>query len=107
MKLIEFPEQTTVIARNQTPYHPMPAYRFPNDPEGKIIVCWKLTWKERLKVAFTGTVWHYILTFNGPTQPQLLATERPFKTEGGLFQRLLARFRPDPHEPKWTSTPQP
>ncbi len=79
MKIVEFPEQTTVIALKQKQYLPMPVYRFPDDPEGKIICCWKLTLKERLKVAFTGTIWHYVLTFNGPLQPQLLATEKPFK----------------------------
>ncbi len=84
MKIVEFPEQTTVIARQQKQYVPMPVYRYPDDPEGKIICCWKLTWKERLKVAFTGTIWHYVLTFNGPLQPQLLATEKPFNRMGWL-----------------------
>lgn len=30
MKLIEFPEQTTVIAKDQPQYNPLPAHQFGN-----------------------------------------------------------------------------
>jgi len=77
MDLIEFPEQTVVIAKDQPPYRPLPAYRQPADPEGRVICCWSLTWRERFKLLFTGKLWHHILTFNGPLQPQLLEVEKP------------------------------
>ncbi len=77
MNLVEFPEQTVVIAKDQPEYLPLPAYRFANDPEGRIVCCWRLTWRERLSVLLRGTVWHQVLTFNGPLQPQLLATDKP------------------------------
>lgn len=77
MHLVEFPEQTTVIAKNQSPYKPLPAHTFKDDPSGRIACCWKMGWRERLKVLWTGTVWHQILTFNSPLQPQLLSTEKP------------------------------
>ena len=80
MELIEFPEHTHTIAKDQPPYKPLPAYRDPNDPEGRIICCWHLSLRERLRVLFTGVVWHQILTFRRPLQPQLLQTERPFKS---------------------------
>jgi len=77
MTLIEFPEQTVIIAKDQPEYLPLPAYRYPDDIEGKIVCCWKLTWRERLRLLFTGKVWHQVMTFNGPLQPQLLQVEKP------------------------------
>ena len=79
MKLIEFKEQTCVIAKNQPQYEPMPAWREADDIEGRIVCCWKLTKWERIKLLFTGKVWHYIFTFNQPIQPQLLSVAYPFR----------------------------
>jgi len=71
MRPVEFPEQSVVIAKE------LPAYRAPRDPEGRVICCWRLTLRERFKLLFTGKLWHHILTFNGPLQPQLLEVEKP------------------------------
>lgn len=76
MKPIEFPEQSIVIAKDQPEYLPLPAHQF-NDAEGRIACCWKLSWLERLKVLFSGLIWHQVLTFNGPLQPQMLTVEKP------------------------------
>lgn len=76
MKLISFPEQTIVIAENQPEYLPFPAHHF-GDTEGRIAACWQLTWWERLHVLCSGKVWHQILTFNTPLQPQLLTVNKP------------------------------
>ena len=77
MNLIEFPEQTVVIAKDQPQYLPLPAYRWPNDPEGRIACCWQLTWRERFLVLIRGRLWHQVLTFNSALQPQLLTVEKP------------------------------
>lgn len=77
MKLIEFPEQTIIIAKNQPEYLPLPAYQC-KDPQGTIICCWKLSFKDKIKLLFTGKIWHRILTFNKSLQPQLLDTKYPF-----------------------------
>lgn len=77
MNLIEFPEQTVVIAKDQPQYRPLPAYRYQNDPEGRIACCWSLSLRERLRVLLFGRIWHQVLTFNGPLQPQLLTVEKP------------------------------
>lgn len=77
MKLIEFPEQTVVIAKDQPPYIPLPAYQYPDDDEGQIVCCWSLSWRERFKVLFSGRIWHNVLTFNKPLQPQLLQVDKP------------------------------
>lgn len=76
MKIAEFAEQTVVIAKDQPQYIPLPAHRF-GDEEGRIACCWKLTFWERIRVLFSGKIWHQILTFNGPLQPQLLTVEKP------------------------------
>lgn len=78
MKLTSFPEQNVVIAKDQPQYNPMPAWRQDCDVSGLVICCWKLTWCERIKLLFTGKIWHRILTFNGPIQPQLLQVKYPF-----------------------------
>lgn len=77
MTMTEFPEQTVVYAKDQPEYNPLPAHRFADDPAGRIACCWKLDWRERLAVLFSGEIWHQILTFNQPLQPQLLTVEKP------------------------------
>lgn len=79
MKLVEFEEQTVVIVKDQPEYLPLPAHEF-NDAEGRIAFCWQMNRKERLKVLFTGRVWHQVLTFNQPLQPQMLEVDKPHMT---------------------------
>ena len=76
MKLVPFPEQTVVYAQDQPQYRALPAHKF-FDAEGRIACCWQLSWRERLRVLLTGKIWHQILTFNRPLQPQLLTAEKP------------------------------
>ena len=76
MKIIPFAEQTVVIAKDQPEYQPLPAHRF-GDIQGRIACCWSLSWRERLHVFVTGKVWHQVLTFDEPLQPQLLSVEKP------------------------------
>jgi hypothetical protein len=76
VKLIEFPEQTVIIAKDQPEYLPLPAHQF-NDAAGTIAFCWKLNWRERPAVLFGGVIWHQVLTFNQPLQPQMLQVEKP------------------------------
>ena len=78
MKLIEFPDQTTTFAKDQPQYRPLPAHQHKsNEEQGRITCCWELSWKERLSVLFGGKIWHSVLTFNHPLQPQLLTTKKP------------------------------
>ena len=77
MKLTHFPEQTVIIAEDQPEYLPLPAYRFPDDFQGRIVCCWTLNWRERIKVLWKGQVWHQVLTFNQRLQPQLLSVDKP------------------------------
>lgn len=77
MHPIEFNGHNTFFAKNQREYLPLPAFRYPNDNTGKVLFCWKLSWKERLKVLISGKLWHTVLTFNEPLQPQLLVDTKP------------------------------
>lgn len=74
MTPVEFHEQNTVFAKNQPEYLPLPAH---NGPGGRVTFCWRLTWRERLAVVFSGFIWQQVLTFNRPLQPQKLLTDKP------------------------------
>ena len=76
MKLIYFPEQTVVFAKDQPEYFPLPAYMH-NDVDGRITCCWELSWGEVIKLIFTRKIWHTVLTFYGRLQPQLLEVDKP------------------------------
>lgn len=73
MKPIEFAEQNVIYAKSQPEYLPLPAYQFPDGA----VFCWSLNPWERLKVLFTGRIWHQVLTFGKPLQPQLLGVHKP------------------------------
>ena len=75
MKPIEFPEQNCVYAKDQPEYLPLPVHK---TEDGMVVSCWALTWRERVKMLFTGRMWWSVLTFNHPLQPQLPSVDRPF-----------------------------
>lgn len=76
MHLVKFKGHNVVFAEDQPEYLPLPAYKDPDSQEGEIICCWKLTFKERVKLLFTGKLWHSIHTFNEALQPQQLSVHR-------------------------------
>lgn len=71
MTPITFPQANVVYAKDQPEYLPLPACR---TPEGIMVSCWKLTWRERLRVLWTGRVFVSVMTFNQPLQPLLPTT---------------------------------
>jgi hypothetical protein len=77
MRPIKFKESNTVFAENQPPYCPLPCLRFKDDVQGQILCCWELSFRERLAIFFGGKIWHSILTFNSPLQPQKLWASKP------------------------------
>lgn len=89
MDPISFPEVNTVFGEGQPEYRPFPTHHTKNQ-EGQIIACWKLSFRERLKILFTGKMWHSIYTFYGPLQPQLLAVDKPEMTSPGEPQQAQA-----------------
>jgi hypothetical protein len=75
VKPITFFGQTHVIAENQPQYLPLPAHI--DDTTGTMTFCWSLSLVERLQVLFSGRVWHQVLTFGKPLQPQRFVATRP------------------------------
>lgn len=65
---VEFPEQTTVVAKDQPEYLPLPAIIY-DSPEGEVVSCWKMSWKERLQILLTGKVWLSLWCFHKPITP--------------------------------------
>jgi hypothetical protein len=75
MKPTTFKHQNIVFAKDQPEYQPLPALRI-NSPQGEVISCWKMSFKERIKVLFTGVVWLSLLSFNKPLTPSFMAINR-------------------------------
>ena len=75
MKPIEFKEQNIVFAKDQPKYIPLPGYKYKN-PEGDFVFCMGLSFKERIRVLFTGKIWVCLLTFNKPLTPSRFSTKK-------------------------------
>lgn len=74
MTPIAFEGSNVVIAKDQPEYLPLPAYV----DNSETITCWKLTWKERFKIFFTGILWFRQMNYGDPLQPQLPTLNYPF-----------------------------
>ena len=79
MTPIEFKGQTLVLRKpagmSDEECSPLPIARL----DDTCVSCWRMSWRERLKVLWTGRVWLGVLS--GQTQPPVYVTvERPFKT---------------------------
>ena len=75
MKPTEFKHQNIVFAKDQPEYQPLPALRL-DTPQGEVISCWKLSFKERLQVLVFGRVWVSLMMFNKPLTPSFLSVKR-------------------------------
>jgi hypothetical protein len=80
MEAIEFEQMNTTFAKNQPEYLRLPAHKV-QETEGRVVSCWKGSWKDRLLFLFIGKLWLTTMTFNHPLQPILLQTEFPFEQE--------------------------
>lgn len=76
MTPIKFKEQNITFAENQPEYLPLPAHRVPDDPKGQVIFCMQLTFRERLKLLFTGKMWCSLLSFNTPLTPTYFSVNK-------------------------------
>ncbi len=77
MKPIGFEEQMIEMGKTQDEYISLPAW-FDHE---QVISCWHMSFRERLKVLFTGRVWVRVLNFGQNLQPQLLDVDHPFTRE--------------------------
>ena len=76
MKPIKFKEANVTYAENQPEYIPLPAHKTAG---GEVISLWGLTWRERIRLFFTGKLWLSVLTFNRALQPLLPMVDSPFE----------------------------
>jgi hypothetical protein len=75
MKPIEFKEQTVVFAKDQPEYLPLPAFVDPS-PEGNVISCWKLSFKERIHLLLHGCIWLSLMSFHKPLTPSFITVKK-------------------------------
>lgn len=78
MNPIKFKEQNIIFAEHQDNYWPLPAL-VKKDNYGTVMTCWKMSFKERLKVLLTGKIWVYEASFNKPLTPIFLSTNNKEK----------------------------
>lgn len=58
MRGIEFPEATTKLLPPEGQEDKVYALHIWRHPEGGLVISkWKLTWRERIKILFTGNLW--------------------------------------------------
>jgi hypothetical protein len=83
MEAIEFDGVNAHIGEGQAQYKPLPAFFGPipvgdngNNLDG-ITCCFKLSPEELAEINRTGVVWHTVLTFGMPLQPQHMTVLRP------------------------------
>jgi hypothetical protein len=73
MKPTKFKECNVTFAKDQPEYNQLPAFR---DEKGEVVTCWKLTFRERLRILLKGEVWLCLLTFNQPLTPSFMSTKK-------------------------------
>lgn len=67
MKNVKFEGCNTVYGEGQPEYLPLYAQKTGN----VTITCYRLSFKERIKILFTGLLWLGQMNFDSPLQPQL------------------------------------
>jgi hypothetical protein len=75
MKPIKFPEVNVTYAENQPEYQPLPVFKV-DSPQGDVVSCWQLSFRERVRLLFTGKLWVCLLTFNKPLTPSYFTTKK-------------------------------
>jgi hypothetical protein len=75
----------TKFAENQQEYITLPAWV---GPDGMVVTRWSLSWAERLRILFGGSLWLSVLTFNKPLQPVKLTAECPIMGHTGHDEEI-------------------
>lgn len=71
---MDLPE--VVFAKDQPEYLQLPAI-VSNDTSGRVTTRWRLGWKERLRLLFSGNLYVQVLTFHKSLQPIKLMVDCP------------------------------
>jgi len=76
MKPVEFIGQTTIFAKDQPEYQPLPAH-IDASPQKIVTTCWELTAHEMGVLRLTRRIWLQQYSFGQQLQPQLPSVECP------------------------------
>jgi hypothetical protein len=76
MKPEKFEGHNIVLGEGQEQYQDLPAQYNPDDKNGEMVTCWKLTIRERIRLMITGRLWLSCYTFREPFQPVRLSTKK-------------------------------
>lgn len=76
MEPVSFPEHNRVFAKDQPQYKPLPVFIATDDPYGTAVSCWRLSFRERLRILFSGKLWLSMLTFHKPLTPVFPTTKK-------------------------------
>lgn len=76
MTPIKFKEQTAIATKDQPEYNPLPVH-IDKDEYGSVTACWKMSFRERIKVLFTGRVWVSLACFGNPITPSKVSVDKP------------------------------
>lgn len=63
-----FPGCNVTLGADQPQYRPLPAYR---SADGRVLTCWRLTLRERIRILLGYKLWITQLTFGEGFQPVL------------------------------------
>lgn len=81
MKPLRFKEQNNAIAEHQDEYVTLPAFVDPG-PKGEVVFCMGLTFRERIRILFTGKIWCCLMMFRdgkgklNPVTPSFFTTKK-------------------------------
>jgi len=75
MNPVKFKGQNVIYAESQPENLPLPALKI-NSPRGEVVSCWALSFKERVKILFTGKLWVSLMCFNKPLTPSYFSVNR-------------------------------
>jgi len=75
MKPVKFKGQNTVIKSKSNDFYDMPIL-VSDTTEGHVVMCYKLSFIERIRVLFTGRIWLSVLSFKKPLKPMFLGTKK-------------------------------
>ncbi len=73
MKPVKFEESNVVYGEGQEGVEPLPALKFES---GEVVSCWKLSWKELLRLIWKREIWACVQTHNKPLQPMFMTARK-------------------------------
>lgn len=72
--ILKTADTNVVFGEGQPEYLPLPAHKVPADPQGRVIITYGLSWRQRLQVLIFGRLWVSVLTFGSPFQPLMVCS---------------------------------